>query len=174
MPTRKGKSAVDAFFAKVPQELATRVLRGAGRAAANVVADEARARSISPEVSAAIRVRTRIERTRIIASVQVAMSNYNLPLWLEYGTDPHFISVDDSQRAGMSVRKVNEGERAGTLAIGGEPVGTTVWHPGAQAHPFLRPALDIKEADAIRAAQHYISTRVTKAGIIGQDEGDQE
>lgn len=174
MPTRKGKSQVEAFFAKVPQDITMRVLRGAGRAAANVIADEARARSISPEVSAAIRVRTRIEGSRIVARVQVAMANYNLPLWLEYGTDPHFISVDDSQRAGMSVRKVNDGKKAGTLTIGGKPVGATVWHPGSQDHPFLRPALDIKEADAIRAAQHYVSTRVTKIGIIGQDEGDQE
>lgn len=100
------------------------------------------------------------------------MGNYNLPLWLEYGTDAHFITVDDSQRGGMSVRKINDGRKAGTLAIGGEPVGATVWHPGAKAHPFLRPSLDVKEADAIRSAQHYIYTRATKAGVIGQDGGD--
>ncbi|SHL96753.1 hypothetical protein SAMN05518668_104368 [Sphingobium sp. YR657] len=174
MPTSKGKSEVNAVFDRLPAQLVDRVLRGAGRAAANVVAEEARDRVTSDKVRAAIKVRTVTQGDRIIAKVRVDMGRYNLPLWLEYGTYPHFISVDDSQREGMSVGKINQRSKEGSLVIGGSFVGETVWHPGAQAHPFLRPALDIKEADAIKAAQQYISTRVRKGGIVGTDEGDEQ
>ncbi|WP_243395566.1 HK97 gp10 family phage protein [Sphingomonas oleivorans] len=173
MPTVRGKREVRSFIAKLPEELANRVLRGAARAAANVVADEAKDRSISDEVSAAIKVATQREADRIIAKVQVKGLGAYIAPWLEYGTDPHFISVDDSQRAGMSVGRVNRLAKEGSLVINGQFVGSTVWHPGAQRHPFLRPALDIKEAEAVTAAQHYISTRVSKGGITGKDEGDE-
>ena len=50
--------------------------------------------------------------------------------------------------------------------INGHFVGTAVHHPGARPHPFLRPALDTKEGEAIAAAQSYINGRVWPAGII--------
>lgn len=173
MVTTRGKSDVKRFFAAAPAQIKERVLRGAARSAANVVADEARLRVTSDRVARAIKVRTRIEGDKIIARVQVLMGGYNLPIWLEYGTDPHFISVDDSQRAGLSVRKVNSKTRDGSLVIGGNFVGETVHHPGARAHPFLRPSLDMKESEAKAAAQHFILSRVKRTGIIGNDEGDE-
>lgn len=173
MPTVKGKADVARFIATAPEQIVERVLRGAGRAAATIVATEAKDRVISDDVAQKIKVRTRIEDGKVIARVQVLMGRNNLPLWIEYGTDGHFISVANSDRAGLSVRKVNERSKAGTLVINGQFAGETVWHPGARAHPFLRPSLDIKEAEAIRAAQTYISTRVTRAGIVGKDEGDE-
>jgi hypothetical protein len=167
MATSTGRSEVKAYMASLPAQIEKKLLRGAARAAAEVVADEARDRVISPEVRKAIKTRTSAEEGRVIAKVQVQMGGYNLPLWLEYGTDPHFISVDDSQRQGMSVRKVNDAHKAGSLVINGQFVGATVLHPGARPHPFLRPALDTKEAEAIAAAQNYINARVSPAGITG-------
>ncbi len=172
MASVKGRAAVSKFLSQLPEDIANKLLRGAARTAANVIADEARDRSISSEVSAAIKVSTKREGGRIIAKVQVKGDGAYIAPWLEYGTDPHFISVDDSQRAGMSVRKVNERTKEGALVINGQFVGTTVWHPGARAHPFLRPALDMKEADAIRAGQEFITSRVTRAGIQGAAEKD--
>lgn len=174
MASIKGRDAVRSFINNLPEQLATKVLRGAGRAAANVVAQEARERSISPEVSAKIKVVTRRDEGRIIAKVQVKMGGYNLPIWLEYGTAPHFISVSEDKRQGLSVNRINQRTREGSLVIGGNFVGDTVFHPGARPHPFLRPALDIKEADAIRAAQQYVNARVTRKGVRGTDEGDEE
>lgn len=172
MPTVRGKGEVKQFLAQLPNQIEDRVLRGAARAAANVVADEAKSRSISPEVTAAIKVATKREEGRIIAKVQVKGPGAYIAPWLEYGTDPHFISVDDSQRGGMSVGKVNRSVKAGSLVIGGQFVGTTVHHPGARPHPFLRPALDVKEGEAIGAAQRYINARVGPAGIApGGDTG---
>ncbi len=173
MVTVKGKSAVKAYIAAVPGQLQDRVLRGAARAAANVVADEAKARTQSHEVAGAIKVATRREEGRVIASVQVKGPGAYLAPWEEYGTAPHFISVDDSQRGGLSVRKINDQAKTGSLVIGGQFVGKTVYHPGAQPHPFLRPALDTKESEAMAAARGYIAARVGPAGITGTDEGDE-
>ncbi len=177
MPTVRGKSEVKRYMAAAPEQLLTRVLRGAARAAANVVADEAKEQVISSEVRGAIKVATRREDGRIIALIQVKGKGAYIAPWLEHGTAPHFISVDDSQRDGKSVRRINQQVReAGgdrSLVINGQFVGATVWHPGARPHPFLRPALDLKEAEAIRAAQHHIATRVRRTGIVGHDEGDE-
>jgi len=169
MASMKGRSEVKSFIAGIPSDLA-KLLRGAGRAGAKVIADEAKDRVISDEVRSGIKVATKAEDGRIIAKVQVKGKFAFIAPWLEYGTDPHFISVDDSQRGGMSVRKVNERVKAGSLVIGGNFVGSTVHHPGARPHPFLRPALDTKENEARNAAQHYINSRVGRTGIKGGPE----
>lgn len=174
MVTVKGKDAVRAFIAGVPQALSQRVLVGAARVMANVVADEARDQSISDEVSAAIKVTVKSEPGRIVARVVVKGPGAYLAPWLEYGTEPHFISVDDSKRDGMSVARFNKSESADSLMIGGNFVGKTVFHPGARPHPFLRVSLDLKEREAVSAGQHYIATRVSKRGIIGGPEGSDE
>lgn len=160
----KGRSEVKRFIGGIPAEVAT-LLRGAGRAGATVIADEAKDRVISREVRGAIKVATKAEDGRIIAKVQVKGPGAYIAPWLEYGTDPHFISVDDSQRGGMSIGKINERVKAGSLVIGGNFVGKTVHHPGARPHPFLRVALDTKESEARNAAQAFINSRISKTGI---------
>jgi hypothetical protein len=127
-------------------------------------------------VSAAVKVKVSATPGRIVAKVQVKGPGAYIAPWLEYGTSAHFISVDDSQRQGMSVSRINKAHKSGSLVIGGNIVGTTVLHPGARPHPFLRPALDMKGNAAVAAAQGYINSRVTKAGIVGAPEtgGDSE
>ena len=179
MPTVKGKERVKAFIARIPAEIEEKLLPGAARAAARVVATEAKERTQSSEVRDAIKVAVRKpEPGRVIALVQVRGPGAFIAPWEEYGTSAHFISVDDSQRGGMSVGRINRLAKDPysnhSLVIGGNFVGKTVLHPGARAHPFLRPALDIKEAAAIAAAQGYINSRVTPAGIVGGPEGEDE
>jgi hypothetical protein len=73
----------------------------------------------------------------------------------------------------MTANRINQLGRGGTLVINGKPAGATVWHPGARPHPFLRPALDVKEREAIGAAQSYINARVGPGGINASGtEGD--
>ncbi len=146
------------------------MLRGAARAAAKVIAEDAKARSISSEVSEAIKVKTSAKGGRIVGRVQVVGDGAYLGPWLEFGTAPHFISVDESQREGRSVGRINRLAKQGTLAINGKPIGKTVHHPGTKPKPFLRPALDHNQQEAIAAAQKYINARVTKAGIVGDDD----
>lgn len=179
MPTVRGKTEVKRFIGRVLPDLQSKVLRGAARAAATVVAEEARERTQSSEVRDAIKVSTKAEEGgRIIAKVQVKGPGAYLAPWEEYGTEPHFISVDESQRNGMSIGRINRLAKAPdsshSLVIGGNFVGTTVLHPGARPHPFLRPALDAKESEAIAAAQGYITSRVKRTGIVGGREGEDE
>ncbi|WP_225883124.1 HK97 gp10 family phage protein [Sphingomonas aliaeris] len=176
MASLKGRTEVARFITGLPAEIETKLLRGAARAAATVVADDAKQRSISAEVSAAVKVRTAAKRgdTTVVAKVQVKGPGSYIAPWLEYGTLPHYISVADEQRGGKSVRRINRLGGAKALAINGK-FAKTVYHPGTDAHPFLRPALDANESEAIAAAQGYINSRVTPAGIVGTAEnGDDE
>jgi len=171
MATLKGRAEFSRFMQQLPDEM-RKVLRGAGRAGATVVADEAKARSISAEVSESVKVKVRTGDGQVIAKIQTVGPGAYLAPWLEYGTSEHFISVDDSQRQGRSIGRINllSKEHGHSLVIGGNFVGTTVLHPGARPHPFLRPALDTKQVEALAAAQAYINARVTPAGIVGTAE----
>jgi hypothetical protein len=174
MVTTRGKSDVQRFMAGLPEQIVSKLLVGAGRAGGKVIADEAKERTTSQDVADNIVVRTKRDGDRIIVRITVkkgfALSVGN---WLEWGTSAHFISVDASQRGGKSVRRINELGDHQSLMINGKFVGETVYHPGARPHPFLRPALDLKEGEAISMAQSYINARITPAGIVGTaDQGD--
>jgi hypothetical protein len=176
MPTVRGKSEVKAFMARVPAQM-TDVLRGAARAGAKVVATEIKERTPAEEVRDNLRIRTKAGDDQIKVTIDVKPGwGRSLGVWLEYGTSPHFISVDESQRGGRSVGRINKlsQEHGASLVIGGQFVGKTVFHPGARPHPTFRPALDNKEAEAIAAARAYIDTRVTRAGIVGRSGDDDE
>jgi hypothetical protein len=178
MPTVRGKSEVKAYFSRVAQQLPG-VLRGAARAGGKVIAEEIRERTPSDEVRENLRMRTKSVDDKIRVTIDVKPGwALSVGTWLEWGTAPHFISVDDSQRRGRSVGRINqqlgEADGAASLVIGGKFVGKTVLHPGARPHPAFRPALDTKEAEAIAAAQAYINTRVRRTGIVGSDGGDDE
>lgn len=173
MPKVRGRSEVKRFIAQLPGEIERKLLRGAGRAAAKVVAEEAKDRSISDEVSSAIRIRVSTTDGGVVAKVQVRGPGAYIAPWLEYGTSAHFIRVDDSQREGMSVGRINRLHNEGSLVIAGKFVGSSVFHPGARPHPFLRPALDVKADAAFAAAQGYINSRVGPSGIRGAVEPEE-
>lgn len=176
MATSRGKAQVLAYVASLPARLDP-VLRGAGRAGARVVVDEIKELTPSEDVRENIRMRTQATDDQIKVRIDVKPGwARSVGTWLEWGTSPHFISVDDSQRQGRSVSRINQlsAEKGASLVIGGKFVGKTVFHPGARAHPAFRPAIDTKEAEAIEAAQAYINSRVKRSGIIGGDEGSDE
>lgn len=160
-----GKANLDQFLASLPAKLEQAVLRGGIRAVAVVVANEAKDRCISSEVQGAIKVSTRAERGIVSAKVQTKGRGAYLAPWLEYGTDPHFIAVAAADRQGLSVHRINKLAREGSLVINGHFVGPVVHHPGAKAHPFLRPALDAKLSEAVAAMQTYVVTRLAKGDL---------
>jgi hypothetical protein len=188
MATRRGNAAVLRRLEQLPQELARKVLPGAARAGANVIAQGARdllggkradgGGGKKVLIADSVKVRRKKRSGLIVARVLLDGPGAYVGRWLEYGTSPHFISVDPAYRQGMTTQRVNRRIAGGdsalhaTLMINGKAVGATVYHPGAAAHPFLRPALDLKRDEAVAAAQAYITSRVSRAGIIGTDEGD--
>jgi len=190
MATRRSSASALRKLEQIPGLLVERVLPGAARAGAKVIAVEAKTLLGGKRadggggskvlIADAVKVRGRKRGGLIIARVLLDGPGAYVGRWLEYGTDPHFISVDPAYRDGMTARRINKRVKGGdtalhaTLMINGRPVGTTVYHPGAAAHPFLRPALDTKQAEAVAAAQAYIKSRVTRAGIVGSDGGSNE
>lgn len=171
MPTTKGKARALAYVRALPERVADRLLSGAARAAIDVIADEAALRVTSDEVRDNLVKKVRRKDGRIVATLSVKQGwARSLGTWLEYGTEGHFISVDARDNGGRSVRRTNELVRAGTLVIGGTPVGPQVWHPGARPHPFLRVSLDVRGSEAAAAAQSYINSQVAKRGQVGGGE----
>lgn len=175
MPTVSGSSDVKRYIERAAAELEKKVLRGAARAAAEVIAAEIKARTPSDNVRDGVRVRTDIKPGRVVGKVDLKPGwARSLGTWLEYGTDPHFITVGDSQREGMTAGRINRLTKQGSfkphsLMIGGKFVGGTVFHLGARPHPTFRPALDAKKGEAIAAAQAYINSRVGRLGIGGNN-----
>lgn len=174
----RGRAEVKQYMASLPGQLEG-VLRGAARAGAKVVEDKIKELTPSEEVRDNLRTRSRRADGRIVVLIDVRPGwARSLGIWLEWGTAPHFISVDDSQRLGMSVGRINkrvkEADGAASLVIGGKFVGTTVSHPGSKDHPAFRPALDLSEAQAIDAAQAYITSRIARGKIIGTNEPEED
>jgi hypothetical protein len=185
----RGREAVRAYLTRIPVEIATKVLPGAARAGATVIADEAKAKlgdrraevegGAKALIADAVKVNVKRKDGRVVARVHMKGPGSYVANWLEYGTAPHFIRVDDEQRGGRSAGRINRLDKAaaeegrngpgGSLVIGGTFVGGTVYHPGAAAidngHGFLRSSLDLKGDEAVAAAQAYINQKATKAGL---------
>jgi hypothetical protein len=175
MPTVKGKAAALSFMASIPGEM-KKVLRGAARAGADIVIDEAKVGTRSQEVADALTKRTEGDDTRVVVKISVKKGwPRSVAIWEEYGTARHVISVKDGASEGMSVNRINRLAKEGSLVIGGKWAGASVIHPGTEPHPFLRPALDKKEGEAKAAAQSYINARVRPSGIVAssEPEGDE-
>ncbi|WCT75033.1 HK97 gp10 family phage protein [Sphingomonas naphthae] len=159
-------AGVHAFLGNMIQNLEPKVLRGALKEGAEVIAAGARENCRSDEVRATIKTSSRAEPGIVVAKVQTKGPGAYMAPWLEHGTDPHFISVDDSQSGGMTVRRINRTTKE-ALMIGGAFVGTTVFHPGAKPYPFMRPAADTRADMAIEAVAGHITKHLTKEGLAG-------
>ena len=184
MPTLKGREAEQRRRDEIPDKI-KRILRGAARVGATVIADEAKARVASDAVRNGVEIgRSRDQDGTIKVRITVREGwPRSLATWLEYGTSAHFISVDPRHGQGRTAARINTLDTAAakegrsgpgaTLVIGGEAVGATVWHPGFKpAEPWLRTARDVKRRDAVAAAQNFIDTRVRGSALAA--DGDTE
>lgn len=66
----------------------------------------------------------------------------------EYGTEPHSVGKG-------SIKQVWKGSKAKKKQVGGK-------HPGARAHPYLRPAFDAKKHEAVRVIEQVIRRELEK------------
>lgn len=159
MATIEGRGRVSRYLRSAPERLARTALRAAARTAVDIIADEAKLLCRDDEVAAAIKTKVKVGDGVVTGKVLVKGKGDYKARWLEYGTSPHYISVSDAQRQGRSVNRINKQGDFLTLVINGKPVGPSVFHPGARPYPFLRPALDGKQSEAIAAAQARLDRR---------------
>lgn len=150
-----------AFLGAFPERLQKNALRSAMIAGARVVRDEARATVPRKSGKLARSIKTSSPRafTGGAASVKVKLLGPHsfVGTFLEYGVAPHYINAGD---ADISARKLTKAAARGdvtgdtetqALRINGQFVTGAVLHPGIAARPFLRPALDRKQAEVIAA-----------------------
>ncbi|MEQ8409124.1 MAG: HK97 gp10 family phage protein [Gammaproteobacteria bacterium] len=158
----KGLKELDAMLKTLPAKMQRSVVRGAMRAGANKIKKQAIANAPEGKPSKgnqdnyggypgalrdSIRVTSRAKGGQITASVKAGGKNKKTGSdvyyahFVEFGTAPHIIK--------------------GPIKLG-DKVLKNVKHPGAQAKPFMRPAMDSAAKDAVTAAGNYMKKRLAK------------
>jgi HK97 gp10 family phage protein len=146
-----GGRELDAFLQTLSAKIERNILRSALRQGANVFRDEVRANidagglRDSGDLRRSVKVSTNAKGGRVTASMTVGNKKVFYAHMLEFGVQPH------STKKGASVRS------------GRNPSANP--HPGFQAKPFMRPALDTKVPAALLAVTAQIRKRLTLAGI---------
>lgn len=188
----KGLAELQKMLNTLPAKMEKNILRGAMRAGAKPVLAAAKqgAAVASGELRDSLRITDGVKkgnRSQVYAAVTTAKkvkrgqvdaagaSDAFYAKFVEFGTDPHLIKVEDNEkpryvtRRGtvkkQSMKTINKMVKTGSLVIGKNFVGPVVSHPGAKPHPFMRPALDTQAGAAVTAAGEYIKKRLTKEGL---------
>jgi HK97 gp10 family phage protein len=133
---------------QLPAAMRDGIVRGGVRAGAKVLRDEAErlVPERSGELKKSIRVRVRVLRDVVGGMIVAGGKKSYYALWVEFGTAAHLIAA----KSGKALRVL------------GRLVGK-VDHPGATPHPFMRPALDNKANETLRAVAEYIKRRLSRA-----------
>jgi HK97 gp10 family phage protein len=157
----KGGKELQELLNTLPVKLERSILRGAMRAGAKVILDEAKNNVPvqSGDLRDSLRISTNARRGKVTASVRSGNKKVFYSNFVEYGTAAHSITA----------------KSGGALSFGGV-FTKSVNVAGARPKPFLRPALDTKSTEAINMIGEYIRKRLTKAGLnapaIGVDDGE--
>lgn len=172
----KGGKELQDLLNTLPAKMERNVMRSALRAGAAVIRDAAR-ENINDDTGAlskSVRVSTRARRGEVTATVKAGNKKAFYAHMVEFGTAPHLIEARDEDRPTRKTRKgekkvsigtMNRMIKQGSLKIGENFIGPVVMHPGAAPKPFMRPAIDQKQDEAVRAVGEQIRKRLTKAGI---------
>lgn len=172
-----GLAQLQKFLDALPQKVEQNILRGALRAAANVVKAEAVANVPvdSGTLKAGLKVSTRSRRGLITASVKATGKHAHIAPWIEFGTRAHKIHAKDAKT--LSLRPNSRASSGYASRWTAHNFLEFVEHPGTKPRPFMRPALDSQAGNAVVAAGNYIKKRLaTKHGldtsdiVIGEDE----
>ncbi len=163
----------------LPVKIEKNILRGALRAGMKVIQPFAQSnvRSVSGLLANGLKIGTRATAGTVVGKLSAKGPHGYVAMWVEFGTRPHFISVSEKERpinmrlstrrgrlVRVSMTTINRAIRS--LKIAGNFVGPTVFHPGANPHPFMRPALDAQAQKATIAVAEYIKRRLeTKHGL---------
>lgn len=164
----KGLAELQRALDTLPAKVEANIMRGAMRAGANVIKDEAKMQAPrdSGLLASSIRTAVSLRRGTVTASVKAGGRGKKGQgtAWyarlVEIGTKAHIIAAPPGSALNVS----------GTVV-------RSVQHPGAKAHPFLRPAMDNKARAAVEAVREYIRRRLSsKHGIDvpGPDDRDDD
>lgn len=151
----KGMRELNQFLQQLPVKLERNVLRGALRAGAKPVQEQAKrdAPRDTGKLAEGIKIGTKAKGGRVVANVKLTGPHAHIGRWLEYGVAAHQITASTG----------------GWLFFGGN-FAKAVQHPGIPARPFMRPALDSQAQAAVVAAAQYMKRRLEeKHGLDTSD-----
>lgn len=185
-----GLKALQSRLLALPGEVQKSIALGALRAGARVVAEEAKLNApvarpnlrnrkkyglTAGSLRDSIRVTDGVV-TDGIARVSILVGSHRkgdnhvyYAKMVEFGTLPHWISVRMDARPSRntrrgpkpySIRTLNRMAARGSLKIGENFVGASVYHPGARPRKFLRPAMDSKQGEAAKAIMDYLRRKI--------------
>lgn len=153
-----GLAELDRYLSALPGNMQKAAYRAALTAAAKPIRDEARLRAPKKTGAMAKSIKTGSARQNPDGtfSVHVRLEGRHsfLGLFHEYGVAPHLIASTGKGEGRVAVRKANEGTgtvQSGKMKIGDDFVSGIISHPGHRAQPFMRPALDARADDAVKA-----------------------
>lgn len=162
----KGMAELQQFLDQFAPKLQNNVLRGALRAGATVIAEEARANvplgapstygterygDYAGALRDSIRTGSRMKNGRPVGYVKAGGRSKGADVFYA-----HIVEYTGAAAHGLGLKY--GGLRK--IAFGGK-VRNSIWHPGITPRPFLRPALDAKRDDAVAAVAQYIKDRLS-------------
>lgn len=156
-----GMRELQEFLNTLPLKIQRNVMRGALRAGAKVIMQQAKAMApvAAPGGNAkrkggyagalrdSIRIKTGSKRGSVTATITAGgnkKADVYYAQWVEFGTAAHRIKA----------------KKGGVLSFAGGAY-EHVNHPGARPHPFMRPAMDASASDAVVAAAQYVKERLS-------------
>lgn len=151
----------------LPAKVEAQLLRGACRAAAKVVQEEAErlVPRLSGKLAGTLRVTSSISVKKGEVHSTVVAGDRKQVFYagmVEKGTKRHYIRVSDARTASTAGR-LNRLAKRGMLKIGPGVFVSSVIHPGARPKPFMGPALNNKATEAVEAAAKYIRDHLDEA-----------
>ena len=154
----KGLKELDAYLSAFPAKMQKQAYRSALVAAAAPIRDEARLLAPKRTGAMAKSIKTGSARQNQDGTFQVSIRltgpHAFLGVMHEYGVAPHLIARTGKGEGRVAIRKASEGPgtvQNGVMKIGDDFVSGIISHPGHRAHPFMRPALDAKADEAVKA-----------------------
>jgi HK97 gp10 family phage protein len=152
------------FLNQLPLKIERNIMRSALRAGASVIAKEAKVNAPikSGNLKKSIRTGSNSKKGYVEAYVAAGGKKSKdgklkkgafYAQFIEYGTAAHLIKPKNKKKLSFIAK---DGNRVNTFSVN---------HPGLQAKPFMRPALDSKGTQAVAAVTARIRERLTKQGI---------
>lgn len=154
-----GLKELDLALKQFALKMEGNIVRGGVRAGTSVFLKRARSyiNNRTGKLSKSLRIRTKMKKGRVSATLIAGNADAFYAHMVEFGTARHLIQAtnDTGQNVAAKVNRAGR-KNAGALSFGNTTV-EQVQHPGSAPHPFMRPALDGGQTEAVAAMAEYLS-----------------
>lgn len=157
----EGLAELDKLLQSFAPRVEANILRGSLNAANKVILQKAR--ELAPvddgDLKASIRVTSKIKRANGWVESRIVAGNKKAYYanWVEFGTGTFYSGTGDSVRRAYLIRPRT---RKALFFFGQNR--EQIRHPGIKPQPFMRPAFDREQGNAIKEFGRYMKDRIAK------------